>query len=308
MKKAEENNRSAGSGLKRSLEIMRQTFEKPQMQAAIANLAQSLPQLAEAASKAIAWIAKNPLTAAGVLTGGTFAKGALSSILSRMLAGGAGTGQAMAGMATSATTASTSLSALAMAAAPAAAALAAVVSVGYAIDQAAGLINDLKHYDPKQAEQDIVDQNENLLQVAERRGAAFATKEVSEFYGPLEVMTTKFIERDAVTGKAVERDSPTLGQLPKADPTPPGWQGPLSDYQLAQRYARDPSAMNVGGVGSGSGGPVEAKVDPAALAASARASAEAMAQQKLRVHVTNASELRSSIGKGGPRPGYSAGD
>lgn len=88
-----------------ALEKLRQAFAKPEITAAIEKLMGALPALADIIAKVVGFAADNPAAAAGAAIGGTFAKGAIESIivgafksgaaaaapsLSGALAGGAG--------------------------------------------------------------------------------------------------------------------------------------------------------------------------------------------------------------------------
>lgn len=77
-----------------TLNRLGQAFAKPQMMAAIDRLASSLPTLADAAARALDFIASNPLASGALLTTGVFAKGAAGGILGALMkpAGGMGKG------------------------------------------------------------------------------------------------------------------------------------------------------------------------------------------------------------------------
>jgi TP901 family phage tail tape measure protein len=309
--KAVENNKSAASGISRAVETMQQAFEKPEMQSAIAKLAENLPAFAEAVAKAMEWIMKNPVMAAGVLVGGKAASGALEATLFKALtSGGTSAGKSVAG---EMTTAGAGIGAsLKGALASGGVQLAAAIGVALAVDQASKLSDDLD-----QRQKDIADERENLLGAAEQRGEGWARREkpmaewtAEDVFGAGET-GVEYLSRGKGGKVLTSKTEPLQAKpvdVPLGDDLSPEEKRRIDRITTTSETRADPRHI-VGEkeIDRRVAAMPGAKADPTA---SARAMADAMASRILRVEVTNADELRNGPTKppgGGPGPGYAAG-
>jgi hypothetical protein len=170
--RASDNMKGPAANITTAIETMKEAFEDPGMQSAIESLAENLPELAEGVAKAVQFIVKNPIMSAGVLLGGTGIRGGIGAGLSAAMQKG---GQSAAGsiqgaMTTGGTTAAKSI---AGSFAGTAALTAAIASWTVAMDQANKLAGDIDT-----RAKDTAREQEELLQIAERRGEKYAVREV----------------------------------------------------------------------------------------------------------------------------------
>ena len=152
-----------------ALNRLKEAFRSPQMVSAITTLAEKLPALAEAASKALEFIMDNPVSSAGVLVGakaGTgFAGGAISSVLGTAFSsGGNAAGKAVeAGMVRGGVAASAKLG-LAF--------TAAAISIAAAVEQGIKLSKETN-----ERTTDIKNEREQMLRNARRQGQNYVVRQ-----------------------------------------------------------------------------------------------------------------------------------
>ena len=174
---------TAADNVQKAMTMLEAAFLKPEMMAAMESLAESLPELAQAAAKAIDFIVKNPLAAGAAYVGGTFAMGAAGGIIKGAFeTGGAGAAGAIGGALQSGGTSAASGIGAAMRQqvntfnGAVVAFGAAVAAWGVAQDQLQKLLGELDTHD-----QDLADERENMLRNAEAQGDTFATRKKSSF-------------------------------------------------------------------------------------------------------------------------------
>lgn len=98
-KRHADNMKTANANIEMALNKLKEAFAKPEMMASVERLAKALPALAEAASKALEFITKNPALAAGGYLGFQALTGAGGGMLGSILKGAMGGGGAAAGAA-----------------------------------------------------------------------------------------------------------------------------------------------------------------------------------------------------------------
>jgi len=330
---ANENNKSAQAGLSRAIETMKTAFENPEMQTAIARLAENLPAMADAVSKVMKLFAENPVLGAGVLTGGVMRKGGLGALFAGAQQGAEGA-KGLGAAATSAATQTMSFSS-SLGGAIAANLLMALAVGGAtaAVDQLTKFVGELKG-----AERDREDQREEAMAAAEREGKSVGIREMGTGEGLIDATAEdllygtgrEILTRDPKTGKVVARKE-KRGQewmtegisvpsqnaeipdvVPLGGPEAPGY-GPNWSFErdrLRHRLfergvtgAYDLSDEDLRSKANGMGITADGAAKPQQQAIG-REVAAAMADRTLNVKVTNASDLRAPAGGTPPPPGY----
>jgi TP901 family phage tail tape measure protein len=305
--KANKNRTSAEANIKRGIEGLKKAFTAPAFVDAITKLTEVMPELAEAVASVVSFITENPALSAGAVLGGTFARGAVTS----MIGGGpgAGGGAAFGAAATGAMSkgAGGVGGAIARAFAAAPAILLAGAAIGAAIEQGVKLADDLAKH-----EKDVNDERVNLMENAERLGDKVVRREQGGFLGGEE-----FLARD-VRGKVQafgtrEEAEAAGGQvrigMRESDETPLARikrQQAEQDVDLGSIFGRGPNdAASLGPLGMGVTGKAPA-ADPKAAAANAAASAKAMGAEirsaQLKASITNTNEMAAAIAAAMPTP------
>jgi hypothetical protein len=306
-KRATDNLKSPQAGINKALETLKQSFNNPEMQAAISKLAENLPALAEAVAKVVAMIAKHPALAAGVLGGATFAKGAMGAAMqgAMSLQGGK---QAATGMET-AIKSGGDAAALSMknALALGVAGL-AIPALGAAADQLMMFVDELRAYRRMEAED-----NRHAIKEASEQGAVAERKKTLFGEGIIETGGSEYISQDEhgnirtrqeKFGPLGEETAGTVAMRELLHQQGLGKFSGITGAPTAQHVGADfDSGLLFGAKVPGKAPEADTKPQTAAIG---KAVSEGLSNKKLSTQVDNASAItdpivQAIVNSGGPR-------
>lgn len=322
-KEANKNKQSAAANLDLALETLKQAFTKPEMMTAISGLAENLPPLAEAVSKALKFAVESPFLAGGMLAGGNVLSSGLGAALKMGLSGalaggGGGAATGLGGAASALSGSAASLSGAAGALLGAASVAAAIGGISLALDQAKKLSKDLDT-----RKKDKADRIKNNEHIAKLQGVEPDAVEPLAWEPGGWMQENLLAEKHQLRKHADKRYSTT--KLEKSDPTMDDFMDALTDRRggamapanQAAPYAMDGDDMRMwrqlqnsrtdlpykGPMAAPAEDPKPKKVefDSSALAS---AVGRGMSQKTLRVEVTNIDQIGGKVDGKGPGPGH----